>query len=113
MRNLLVISNHNPSSWDSAQLEGWDNIIYTPFPYIDPFKGFNELKHEIYFIRNEINNFVKKCEAEGNTPYICLQGEFWVCYNVFVAYCNDISIKFVFPSTERREGGKFEFVRWR
>ena len=111
MKKLLVISNHDVKNWSEDQKKDWDTIKYVPFPNIDPYKGINDLIYEIDFICNEINEFVNLCNAEGNTPHICLQGEFSVCYNVFVAYA-EAQIKFVFPTTERREG-KFEFVRWR
>jgi len=112
MKNLLVISNHNPQNWSKNQLEGWDTINYIPLPNIDPYKEINELINEIKLIHHEIDKFVNSCITEGNTPYVYLQGGFDVCFKYIVVYSENSSITFTFPIIEHLEK-KFEFIKWK
>jgi hypothetical protein len=121
MNKLLVISNHNPQSWSAEQKEGWDEILYVPFPNVDPHldtEGVYEIASNLIF-----DNFSDISEA-GN---ISIQGEMSLTYNLisFIKKNPLLShIRVWIPTTERVsvekvENGQtiktavFRFVRWR
>lgn len=130
-KRLLVISNHPPEKWGEDQKKGWDEIIYHPFPQVDPA---GDLEQPLL----EIRNVVYQNKGEG-TLYLCCQGDFSLTARVVKewAYANAYfdgywlrdplweDVVLVFPTTQRvaeekfLEDGKvekisvFKFVRWR
>ena len=119
MRNLLVISNHNPEFWDQSQKEGWDKIEFMQFPNVSPQKDMEAIINcEIVEIVDKINSFYRECLRLGAKGFVNLQGDFSLCYLVYQLMP---SVNFIFPTTERvveeRPNGekvsRFKFVRWR
>lgn len=119
-KRLLVVSNHDPSKWTEDQRKGWDEIVYYPFPNVDPHKGTNQIiADEVSKICDEIRKFYSSC-GDKMQGFVTLQGEFTVCYYVFKSLAHEEDVKFIFPTTERKavetDGIKtsvFEFVKWR
>ena len=119
---LLVISNHNPKNWDEAQKVGWDKIDFIPFPNILPDKSRIELMNdEVLQICRMIGEFYSRCDEEGAEGFVNLQGDFTLCYLVYISLYGE-NVNFVFPTTDRvvRENpetgeklSKFQFVMWR
>lgn len=123
MKKLLVISNHNPNNWRAEQKNGWDKIEFVEFPNVSPTATVSEMiENEVTAICKRIGEFYSSCN-DNIEGYVCLQGEFTVCFYVWQTLKNEIEndeIRFIFPTTERvvvEEGDKkisiFKFVRWR
>lgn len=113
-KKMLVITNHPIDKWESAQKAGWE-LTYFPFPNVDPHLNSNDIKLHVDLVIHKILNFVQK----NTNAYVCLQGEFSVCYRVFTNPKMQ-KVKFIFPTTERvvvEKGNEkysvFRFVQWR
>ena len=122
MKKLLVISNHNPQSWDDYQKAGWDRIDFIPFPNVLPDKTKIELMNdEVPQICKIIGEFYNRCDEEGAVGFVNLQGEFTLCYLVYISLYGE-NVNFVFPTTDRvvqenpetgEKISKFKFIMWR
>lgn len=44
MKTLLVISNHLRDGWSKEQKEGWDRIIFQPFPNVENSLSTEEMR---------------------------------------------------------------------
>jgi hypothetical protein len=111
MKILLVISSVHPKTWTEEQKEEFDRIEYVEFPKVNPKSdAWDVAKNEVQTIQKWIEEFINKVRGDKNTPYIYINGESLVCYEIFLAYKDEyLRTNFVFPSFD--ENGKF--VRWR
>jgi len=138
MKKLLVISNHKVDVWTEEQKRDWDDIVYLPFPQIDPEASMSDVQDIAYSIITKIVDItgwklvylqdmdgllMKQIVCQDNGWYISVQGEFSLCFEIyryFAVYGN----RFVFPTTKREAieeivDGKtvkrsiFRFVKWR
>jgi len=109
MKVLLVISSVHPKTWTEEQKKEFDRIEYIEFPTINPESDAWDLaRDEVQIIQGWIEDFINRTEED--TPYIYINGDGLVCYEIFMAYRDDyLRMNFTFPSFD--ENGKF--VRWR
>jgi len=110
MKILLAIGS-NPKNWEEEQKKEFDRIEYIKFPIVNPKSDAWDLaKDEVLIIQRWIEDFIKRVEENNETPYIYINGDGLVCYEIFMAYRDDyLRMNFIFPSFD--ENGKF--VRWR
>lgn len=138
MKKLLVISNHKVENWNESQKRDWDEIVYLPFPSVDPESSMSDVQDIAYslickiveitnwklvYLKDMDGLLMKQVVCTDNGWYISVQGEFSLCFEIyryFAVYGN----RFVFPTTKRESieqtiDGKtvkksiFRFVKWR
>lgn len=125
-KTLLNITNHPSKGWSNEQREGWDRIIDIPFPSVSPHLNANDREY-MGIVMGLLEEIVKVIRQHMEDElYICLQGEFSICYKVFES-CRkaDYPVAFAIPTTERvveeivlpdgttKKNVTFRFVRWR
>ena len=119
MKQLIVCSNHPVEKWEAKMVEGWDNIEWMQFPNVSSSIDRDELTMEALLLRAKLAK--KVVDIDWENTYFSVQGEFGLCYELFVSTPR---WKYIFPVTERvsseemKDGvvtktSKFEFKGWR
>lgn len=125
MKKILInLSNHPSTSWAEDQKRGWDEIVDVPFPNI-PADADEE---QVWKISREVFDRIDKIreEKEEEEVFLMMQGEFSLCYTLFIRLLMSWEkITVVVPTTERivkeeitpsgevKKTSTFKFVRWR
>lgn len=125
-KTLLNITNHPSERWSDEQKAGWDRIIDIPFPTVSPHLDVEDKEYVeiVTWLLKKIEKVIRQYKEDE--LYVCLQGEFSLCYRVFES-CQraDYPVTFAIPTTERvveeivlpdgttKKNVTFRFVRWR
>lgn len=118
--NLVVISNHLPSTWSKEQLAKWEGIIYIQFPNVPP-EYTTEQVHVM------VLNLIQQHERTLlETKNVCIQGEFTFVLDFYRTVVEmALPLTFWIPTTERvavettgpngetKKESVFRFVSWR
>lgn len=125
MKKVLInISNHKSADWSQEQKALWSRIIDYSFPNVSPQASIKDLDDEADEFLRIVTQHAK---IESGNIYVCLMGEFTLCYLLYEKLNRLIvpSIKFAIPTTDRIveeqinpdgttiKKSVFKFVQWR
>lgn len=123
MKILFNVTNHPSTCWTEDQKKGWDVIVDIPFPSVDPSIDEDELFSLANMLRVKILNAQIPSIPEDAEKFLCIQGDFSLCYMFVLNFYNELADKgfsFVVPTTKRiviesngTKISKFQFVMWR